>query len=127
MSYINPIFITDKYVKDLLDRDGLAGQLALTDLAVNRFVQSKGVSPSLIPMDDEGVYTTSFDVLEYALAHLYSLAFKDYIGVDMEDYREKYYIEKNTLRSKMNKATYDTILSNLNKKRSSFYKDVPAQ
>jgi len=127
MSYINPIYITEKLAKDALTRDGLVGQLALTDLAINRLIQSKGVPSGSLPLDDDG-YATSVDVIEYGLAHLYGQVYFDKWGagngeedIYLDKFREATYME----RKMKNRATYDTIMSNTNDTRSSYFKDVP--
>ena len=127
MSYINPIYITEKLLLDAYNKDGLVGQLALTDRAVNRMVQTKGVSPDLIPVDVDGYATTS-DVIEYALAHLGTQVYRDLWGAghgEEDIYYDKYQDSIYQERKFKGRATYDTITSNVNETRSSYYKQVP--
>lgn len=128
--YLNPIYIIDFHAKSLYKNEStnVTNVVSLVDKAVERFVQSKGVSVDDIPIDGDG-YATSYTVIEYAKLKTYILLFESYRGTahgDIEDiYMSKKEDYKEELACVVDEASASSILQDTDLPRSAFISNSP--
>jgi len=129
MAYLNPLYITDEQAKDIYTREtvNVANIVTLVDLAVEAFVQSKGVSVDDIPVDGSG-YAISYVVIQYARYHMYIELLDAYRGSSHGDIDDIYQDKSEEYQEKLTKveadATVDAILSNTDLPRTAFIGSV---
>lgn len=128
--YLNPIYIIDKHANDLYSREttNVTNIVALVDLAIERFVQSKGVDVDDIPVDADG-YATSYTVIDFARLKTYVLLFESYRGTAHGDDEDIYMSKKEDymeeLASCISDASASSILQNTDLPRSAFISNTP--
>lgn len=128
--YLNPNYIIDKHAKALYDGEStnVTNIVTLVDLAVDAFVQSKGVDPDDIPLDGSD-YATSYAVIKYAQLQTYIHLFESYRGSSHGDIEDIYESKKEDYKEELACHTDETsrsrILQNTDLARSTFISNTP--
>jgi len=130
MNYFDKDLITDTHVKDIADREDIAGQLSALDDEIKAVCVARGVPVNMIPVDQDGRITSAM-LKRYATFWLYFTILHDYWGISGMDTGMTEDIYKHKLgyyETRMTKAKNDLTADNIIGEpldQTSFIRQVP--